>query len=104
MTIAEIAKLAGVSKACVSRYLNHGYVSEEKKRKIQTVIDATGYVPSRQAQILRTGKSRLEPSGSRNRRGVPAAVGPSSRASAVLKINEAGTTSVQLTSSLDRST
>ena len=58
MTIAEIAKLAGVSKACVSRYLNHGYVSEEKKRKIQTVIDATGYVPSRQAQILRTGKSR----------------------------------------------
>ena len=59
MTIAEIAKLAGVSKACVSRYLNHGYVSEEKKRKIQTVIDATGYVPSRQAQILRTGKSRL---------------------------------------------
>ena len=59
MTIAEIAKLAGVSKACVSRYLNHGYVSEEKKRKIQKVIDETGYVPSRQAQILRTGKSKL---------------------------------------------
>ena len=59
MTIAEIAKMAGVSKACVSRYLNHGYVSEEKKRKIQQVIDTTGYVPSRQAQILRTGKSRL---------------------------------------------
>ena len=47
MTIAEIAKMAGVSKACVSRYLNHGYVSEEKKRKIQQVIDTTGYVPSR---------------------------------------------------------
>lgn len=59
MTIAEIAKMAGVSKACVSRYLNHGYVSEEKKRKIQQVIDVTGYVPSRQAQTLRTGKSRL---------------------------------------------
>ncbi len=59
MTIAEIAKLAGVSKACVSRYLNHGYVSEEKKRQIQKVIDETGYVPSRQAQILRTGKSKL---------------------------------------------
>lgn len=59
MTIAEIAKLAGVSKACVSRYLNHGYVSEEKKRQIQKVIDETGYIPSRQAQILRTGKSKL---------------------------------------------
>ncbi|MCD8356080.1 MAG: LacI family DNA-binding transcriptional regulator [Clostridia bacterium] len=58
MTISEIAKLAGVSKACVSRYLNHGYVSEEKKKLIQKVIDETGYVPSHQAQILRTGKSR----------------------------------------------
>lgn len=58
MTISEIAKLAGVSKASVSRYLNHGYVSEEKKQMIQRVIDETGYVPSRQAQILRTGKSR----------------------------------------------
>ncbi len=59
MTIAEIAKLAGVSKACVSRYLNHGYVSEEKKRRIQKIIDETGYVPSRQAQSLRTGKSGM---------------------------------------------
>lgn len=59
MTIAEIAKLAGVSKACVSRYLNHGYVSEEKKRQIQKVIDETGYIPSRQAQILRTGKTHM---------------------------------------------
>ena len=58
MTISEIAKLAGVSKACVSRYLNHGYVSEEKKQRIQKIIDETGYVPSRQAQVLRTGKSR----------------------------------------------
>ena len=32
MTIKEIAKLAGVSSAAVSRYLNGGYVSEEKKR------------------------------------------------------------------------
>lgn len=58
MTISEIASLAGVSKACVSRYLNHGYVSEEKKQRIQKIIAETGYVPSRQAQILRTGKSR----------------------------------------------
>ena len=32
MTIKEIAELAGVSRATVSRYLNDGYVSEEKKK------------------------------------------------------------------------
>lgn len=57
MTIAEIAKRAGVSKACVSRYLNNGYVSEEKRKKIRMVIEETGYTPSRQAQGLRTGKT-----------------------------------------------
>lgn len=57
MTIAEIAQRAGVSKACVSRYLNHGYVSEEKKARIREIIDETGYTPSRSAQVLRTGKS-----------------------------------------------
>ena len=35
MTIAEIAKLAGVSSAAVSRYLNNGYISDEKKQKIR---------------------------------------------------------------------
>ena len=34
MTIKEIAQLAGVSSAAVSRYLNGGYVSEEKKEQI----------------------------------------------------------------------
>ena len=33
MTIKEIAQLAGVSSAAVSRYLNEGYVSEEKREK-----------------------------------------------------------------------
>lgn len=51
MTITEIAQLADVSKACVSRYFNHGYVSEEKKEKIRKVIEATGYVPSRGNQL-----------------------------------------------------
>lgn len=57
MTIAEIAQRAGVSKACVSRYLNHGYVSEEKKARIREVIEETGYTPSRNAQVLRTGRT-----------------------------------------------
>ena len=59
MTIAEIASRAGVSKAAVSRYLNDGYVSSEKREAIRRVIEETGYVPSQQAQTLRTGKSRM---------------------------------------------
>lgn len=59
MTINEIAKLAGVSRATVSRYLNEGYVSEEKKERIRKVIEKTGYQPSSQAQMLRTRKTKL---------------------------------------------
>ena len=42
MNINEIAKLAGVSRATVSRYLNNGYVSEEKKKNISRVIKKPG--------------------------------------------------------------
>lgn len=59
MTINEIAKLAGVSRATVSRYLNQGYVSEEKRERIRQVIHRTGYQPSTQAQTLRTRKTKL---------------------------------------------
>lgn len=59
MNINEIAQLAGVSRATVSRYLNDGYVSEEKREKIRRVIQETGYQPSSQAQMLRTKKTRL---------------------------------------------
>ena len=59
MNINEIAKLAGVSRATVSRYLNDGYVSEEKREKIRAVIEETGYQPSSQAQMLRTRRTRL---------------------------------------------
>ena len=41
MTIAEIARRAGVSKAAVSRYLNNGYVSSEKREAIRRVIEET---------------------------------------------------------------
>lgn len=59
MTINEIAKLAEVSRATVSRYLNQGYVSGEKRERIRKVIEETGYQPSSQAQMLRTRKTRL---------------------------------------------
>lgn len=58
MTIADIAKLAGVSKAAVSRYFNNGYISDEKREAIRKVIEETGYQPSLQAQTLRTGKTK----------------------------------------------
>ena len=58
MNINEIARLAGVSRATVSRYLNNGYVSEEKKKVIRQVIEETGYQPSSQAQMLRTKKDK----------------------------------------------
>ena len=59
MNINEIAKLAEVSRAAVSRYLNNGYVSEEKKERIRKVIEETGYRPSSQAQMLRTKKTKM---------------------------------------------
>ncbi len=59
MNINEIAKLAGVSRATVSRYFNDGYVSAEKKEAIRLVIEQTGYEPSMQARNLRTNVTRL---------------------------------------------
>ncbi len=59
MNIAEIAKLAGVSSAAVSRYFNNGYISEEKKQAIRKVVEETGYRPSLQAQTLRTKKTKM---------------------------------------------
>lgn len=59
MNIAEIAKLAGVSNAAVSRYFNHGYISDEKREAIRKVVEETGYQPSMQAQTLRTRKTRM---------------------------------------------
>ena len=59
MNINEIAEMAGVSRATVSRYLNNGYVSKEKREKIREVIEKTGYQPSTQAQTLRTRKTKL---------------------------------------------
>lgn len=59
MNIAEIAEMAGVSKAAVSRYFNSGYISEEKRAAIRKVVEETGYRPSVQAQMLRTKKTKM---------------------------------------------
>lgn len=59
MNIAEIANLAGVSRAAVSRYFNNGYISEEKRLAIRRVVEETGYRPSAQAQTLRTKRTRM---------------------------------------------
>lgn len=54
MQIKDIAALAGVGHSTVSRYLNGGYVSAEKRERIKKVIEQTGYVPSQQAKSLRS--------------------------------------------------
>ena len=59
MNISKIAKLAQVSPATVSRYLNQGYVSAEKRERIKKVIEETGYTPLASAQTLRTKRNHL---------------------------------------------
>ena len=57
VNIGDIAKMAGVSKAAVSRYFNHGYISDEKRELIRKVVEETGYQPSIQAAHLRIKKT-----------------------------------------------
>ena len=55
----DVAELAGVSSAAVSRYLNGGYISTDKAERIKQAIELTGYVRSSQARALRTGSTKL---------------------------------------------
>jgi LacI family sucrose operon transcriptional repressor len=55
MTIKEVAQLAGVSSAAVSRYINGGSLSEEKKERVRRAIEETGYRPNLMARTMRTG-------------------------------------------------
>lgn len=54
MTMKELAQMAGVSSAAVSRYLNGGPLSQEKRERIKAMIEQTGYQPDPAAQMLRT--------------------------------------------------
>lgn len=55
MTMKELARIADVSSAAVSRYLNGGSLSQEKRERIREAIEKTGYQPDAVAQMLRTG-------------------------------------------------
>ncbi len=60
ITMKEIAKLANVSSATVSRVLNNsGYVSDDVRKRILKIIDETGYIPSEHAKALRTKQSNV---------------------------------------------
>ncbi|WP_034670635.1 LacI family DNA-binding transcriptional regulator [Ectobacillus panaciterrae] len=58
-TISDIAKIAGVAKSTVSRYLNGGSVSDVTKRKIEHAIKETGYIPNTFAQSLKAKKTNI---------------------------------------------
>ena len=55
MNLKEIAALAGVSPAAISRYFNGGSLSAEKQERIRKVIEETNYNPNRLARDLRKG-------------------------------------------------
>lgn len=58
ITIVEIAKLANVSTATVSRVINNtGKVEEEKKNRILELIDKYNYKPNSIAKALQSSKS-----------------------------------------------
>ncbi|MDB5817850.1 MAG: transcriptional regulator, LacI family [Rhizobacter sp.] len=60
-TIGDVAREAGVSKATVSRFLNHRdtLLSREIASRVEVAITALGYSPSPMAQSLKRGRSKL---------------------------------------------
>lgn len=59
-TIAKVAARAGVSLTTVSHAINHAdRVSVALRERVQSAIDELGYVPNRQAQSLRTGRTNV---------------------------------------------
>lgn len=60
ITIAQIAKIAGVGQATVSRVINNsGYVKATTREKIERIIQELEYVPSEVARSLSKNQSRI---------------------------------------------
>lgn len=59
-TLVDVARIAGVSTATVSRALNHPKaVSAGARLRVQRAVDSTGYVPNLLAGGLASNRSRL---------------------------------------------
>ena len=59
-TIQDVARMAGVSTATVSRVINqNGRFSPETERRVRDAIRQLGFVPNQTAKDLRTRRSRL---------------------------------------------
>lgn len=57
--IADVARLAGVSKSTASRALTGGgYVSDGTRRRVTDAAESLGYVPTTSAVSLATGRTR----------------------------------------------
>jgi len=59
VTIADIAKKAGVAKSTVSRYLNGGSISQKTRKKIDHIVQETGYEPNTFARSLKARKTNM---------------------------------------------
>ncbi|WP_282920029.1 LacI family DNA-binding transcriptional regulator [Ignavigranum ruoffiae] len=59
VSVSDIARLAGVSKSTVSRYLNNGQVSLKTRQKIKKIIEETGYQPNVFAQSLKAQQTNF---------------------------------------------
>ena len=61
VTIADVARVAGVSKATVSRFFNHreALLTPDIAARVEAAIAALDYRPSPMAQALKRGTSRL---------------------------------------------
>ena len=59
-TISKVAERAGVSRTTVSHVLNHAdRVSPPLRERVLRAVEELGYVPNRQAQSLRTGRTNV---------------------------------------------
>jgi LacI family transcriptional regulator len=60
VTINDVSRRAGVSRATVSRVIaDSGYVSDEKRRLIEAAIAELGYRPNTMARGLRSNRSNI---------------------------------------------